>query len=57
MVKLTETSEMRRWNARMDALEVNWLEKMAATRDEYKQEPLSLYETLMETWYDDTTSV
>lgn len=56
MVKLTDTTEMQRWNAKMDALEANWLEKLASTRDEYKRDPVSLYETLVETWYDDTTS-
>lgn len=48
MIKLSETSEAQKWNAMMDALEANWLVKMADTRDEYRRDGLPSLENMLE---------
>ncbi len=56
MIEKTETTETRKWNAMMDALEANWLVKMADTRDEYQRERLAIHITRLEPLYEENTS-
>lgn len=41
-IKEAAAAEALKWNAMMDALEANWLVKMANTRDEYKCEHVAV---------------
>jgi hypothetical protein len=39
---LTEKLSETKWNAEMDALETNWLLKLAETQNEYQEERMRL---------------
>jgi hypothetical protein len=39
---LTGNLSEKKWNAEMDALETNWLLKLADTQDEYQEEHMRL---------------
>ena len=48
MKKIRETAAVRKWNAMMDALEANWLVKMADPRKAYPRDRLPSDKKLLE---------
>ena len=43
--QFTEKQSEARWNAVMDALEMNWLSKISDTQAEYQEERMKLIES------------